>query len=59
MEELLTVDEVAKILKVHPKSVYRWVYERKLDACKVGKNVRFTEGQVAAFVAGKDISESS
>lgn len=51
--ELLTVDEVAELMKV-PKS---WVYERtrartedRLTFIKLGKYVRFTEADVRAFI---------
>ncbi len=52
-EELLTVDDIAAMLKV-PKS---WVYERtrrrgkdRLPFLKLGKYVRFEEGAVKAYL---------
>ena len=50
METLLTVNDLAKTLKVHPKSVYRWVYTEQLECTKVGGTVRFTEDQVKQFL---------
>lgn len=50
MDKLLTVNEVAEILSVHPKSVYRWVYEGRLDSCKVGGRRRFAEENVKKFI---------
>ena len=50
MEELLTVAEVAKALKVHPKSVYRWIYEGRINSYKIGNRIRFTDEQIEAFV---------
>lgn len=57
LDDLLTVDEVAKILHV-PKS---WVYEHtrgrgssraeRLPAIKLGKYVRFDPDDVRAFLA--------
>ena len=53
MDDLLTVDEVAHLLKV-PKS---WVYERtrgrgadRLPHIKLGKYLRFEERAVTAWV---------
>ena len=53
MDELLTVDDVAQMLKV-PKS---WVYERtrrrgadRLPVVKLGKYVRFKESAIEAFL---------
>lgn len=54
LDSLLTVDDVAALLKV-PKS---WVYERtrrrgpdRLPFIKLGKYVRFEAGAVQAFLA--------
>ena len=33
---LLTVPEVAKWARVHPKTVYRWIKEGKLEAIQFG-----------------------
>ncbi len=54
MEQMLTVSEVASMLKVHPKSVYRWIYDGKLEKCMAGGRVRFTEKQVKDFLVGKN-----
>ena len=55
MDELLTVDEVAQLLKV-PKS---WVYERtrrrgadRLSVIKLGKYVRFEKSAIKALLEG-------
>jgi excisionase family DNA binding protein len=53
LDELLTVDEVASLLKV-PKS---WIYEHtrkrvgeRLPHVKLGKYLRFFEGEVREFL---------
>ncbi len=53
MEELLTAKEVATKLKVHLKSVYRWVENGKLECSRAGGAIRFTEEQVKDFLAKK------
>lgn len=35
-EELLTVGEVAEILKVSKATIYRWIHEGHLDSVRVG-----------------------
>ena len=46
MQQLLTTDEVATRLKLHPNTVTRYITEGKLKATKVGKGYRFTEAEV-------------
>lgn len=40
-DELLTPDEVAKILKVHSETVRRWLREGTLSGIKLGKSLRW------------------
>ncbi|MCH7823391.1 MAG: helix-turn-helix domain-containing protein [Acidobacteria bacterium] len=42
-DRLLTRDEVAEILRVHPDTVYALVRERKIPAVKIGGQWRFSE----------------
>ncbi len=50
MDDLLTIADVAKILKVHPKSIYRWVDSGKLKCSRAGRSVRFTGDQLSDFL---------
>ena len=49
MTNLLSVRQVAFILKVHPLSVRRYIKEGKLKAVKVGGNVRIEESELQNF----------
>lgn len=49
MENLLNVNQVAFILKVHPLTIRRYIRERKLKALKAGGNVRIAESELAKF----------
>ena len=49
MENLLSVNQVAFILKVHPLTVRRYIKEGKLKAVKAGGNIRIKESQVFEF----------
>ncbi|MFA6393858.1 MAG: helix-turn-helix domain-containing protein [Patescibacteria group bacterium] len=40
MEKILTIKEVAELLRISPKSVYRLIASGRLKAVKVGHNWR-------------------
>lgn len=44
--ELLTVDEVAELLKCHPQTVRRWIGSGKLGHVKAGSLIRIPEEEV-------------
>ena len=41
MDEILTLEEVAKYLKVKPQTIYTWAQNNKIPAAKLGKEWRF------------------
>jgi excisionase family DNA binding protein len=48
---LLTVLEVAQWARVHPKTVYRWIREGKLEAIQFGpRTFRIPEDAVGQFL---------
>ncbi len=48
---ILTLEEVAKIMKVSQKTVYRWVSAKKLRAARIGhKTYRVFERDLLAFM---------
>ena len=50
-DRLLTTQDVARILNVHPVSVRRYVKKGLLMASRIGgQELRFREGAVIAFV---------
>jgi len=49
MNNLLSVNQVAFILKVHPLSVRRYIKENKLKAVKAGGNIRIQENDLQDF----------
>lgn len=57
MDNLLNVNQVAFILKVHPLTVRRYIKEGKLKAIRVGGNVRIKESGLVEF--NKDFSFAS
>ena len=48
---ILTLQEVAKIMKVSQKTVYRWVASKQLKAAKIGhKTYRVMQRDLIKFV---------
>ena len=50
VDELLTPEEVAKLLKVPRGTIYKWVHQRKIPHLKVGKHLRFVKAEVLEWV---------
>lgn len=58
-DEILTIKEVAKFLKVNERTVYRLAAAKKIPAFKVGNAWRFKKIEIDAWIAeqssqGKD-----
>src|SRR5215203_3836943 len=49
MEELFTVEQAAKALKVHHITVRRYIKEGKLKALRAGGNVRLSAEAIKSF----------
>jgi excisionase family DNA binding protein len=41
MDEIMTIEEVAKYLKLKPQTIYTWAQNAKIPAAKLGKEWRF------------------
>lgn len=50
---LVTAEEIAALLKVSPKSIYRWASEGRLPSFREGRLVRFLESDVEAFIKSR------
>jgi excisionase family DNA binding protein len=48
-DELLTVEAAAGRLKLHVKTVLRFIHQRRLKAARVGKSYRIRRGDLEAF----------
>jgi excisionase family DNA binding protein len=40
-DEIMTLEEVAKYLKLQPQTVYKWAQEGQIPGAKLGKEWRF------------------
>lgn len=52
MNKYYTVEEIAKILNMHHKTIQRYIREGKLKATKVGKSWRVTGHDLSVFMEG-------
>jgi excisionase family DNA binding protein len=50
MIKLLTVKEVAQMLKLSVSTVFKYAESGKIDSLKIGTARRFTEDQIVTFV---------
>jgi excisionase family DNA binding protein len=51
--QLLTVPEVAEILKLSPRTVRRMIDDRRLSVVRLGRAVRIRPEILAALIEGK------
>jgi excisionase family DNA binding protein len=49
MDKFYTVDQISKMLDMHPKTIQRYIREGKLNATKVGKGWRVTGHDLSIF----------
>ena len=50
LSTLLTYEEVAKILRMHPQTLRQWVSMKKFPHLKIGANVRFTQAMIDEYI---------
>src|SRR5436190_12931062 len=55
-DDLITVDEAAKRLKLHPKTVLRFIHEGRLTATKIGKAYRIHRSALDALAGPPPVS---
>ena len=50
MDKLLTIQEVAKYMRVHPMTIKRWIKAGNLKATRFGHTLRVSEKEVEDFL---------
>lgn len=53
-ENYYTVEQVAEMLKMHPKTIQRYIREGKLNAVKIGKGWRVSGHDLSVFMESED-----
>jgi excisionase family DNA binding protein len=51
--EMLTVEDVAKQLKVHIKTVRHWIKTGELEAMDIGRGYRISRADLHAFIGSR------
>lgn len=57
-DSLLTVVEVAEYLRVKPRTVYQWVWRRRIPFLKAGATVRFRRAEIDEWLARRNRKET-
>jgi excisionase family DNA binding protein len=59
MARVLTLDEVAEFLHVHPSTVYRLLRNRRIPAFKIGSDWRFDQESIQSWIKELEIAEGA
>ncbi len=59
LESLLTVNEVAKLLRLSPQTLYKMLEQGTIPAVKVGCQWRFERTKIRAWLAEQQSTEPS
>lgn len=51
MEEILTASQVAHLLQVHPRTVYKLVKQGSIPGKKFGGGWRFSKGEIMQMIS--------
>ncbi len=57
--ELLTIDEVAKYLRVKRRTIYEWLKKGKIPAIKTVGQWRFKKEKIDAWLDGKTLKKQA
>jgi excisionase family DNA binding protein len=58
MEEIMTPSEVATLLKIHLKTVYKLAEKGVIPGNRIGRSWRFSRGDVLELVSSKSMNLS-
>ncbi len=58
-ETMLTIQEVAKILRVSDSTLRRWIAEGKIKGLKFGRQWRFKSAEISQWLENGDIVDNS
>lgn len=54
MSTVLTLDEVAAFLKVHPSTIYRLLKHHRIPAFKMGSDWRFNQDSIERWIEERE-----
>jgi excisionase family DNA binding protein len=53
-QQVLTLEEVAEWLRVHPSTVYRLLRKRQIPGFRMGSDWRFTQASIASWIEQRE-----
>ena len=56
--EFLTIEELAALLKVSPRTIRRIIKRRELPVIRIGRQLRFRRGSVNEWLASNIVEQS-
>jgi excisionase family DNA binding protein len=56
-DEILTTDEVAALLKIHPKTVYKFLRANELQGHRFGRIWRFKKSAIMKLLEKRDAQQ--
>lgn len=59
MEEIITPSQVANLLQIHVKTVYRLASEGTIPGNRIGRSWRFSKSDILKLVSGAQAKEPS
>jgi PTS system nitrogen regulatory IIA component len=57
--EILTIEEVARYLRLTPQTIYKWAQEKRIPAAKLGKEWRFRKSIIDQWLDEQILSSES
>ena len=57
--EILTIEEVARYLRLTPQTIYKWAQEKRIPAAKLGKEWRFRKSIVDRWLDDQMLGAAS
>lgn len=52
-DDIMTVEEIARYLKLKPQTIYKWAQEGRIPAAKLGKEWRFRKSLIDRWIDSK------
>jgi len=49
-DRLFTIDEAAQMWRLKPRTIRKWVFQRRVTYCRVGGRVRIPESEIVRVV---------
>jgi excisionase family DNA binding protein len=57
--EIMTLEEVARYLRLQPQTIYKWAQEKRIPAVKLGKEWRFRRSILNRWLDEQMLSDES